>query len=60
MLRIGESLDKHVVAEGVETETQRRFLVENGCPVLQGFLFAPAMPAEAFEQWLHDWQNRAP
>ncbi len=60
VLRIGESLDKHVVAEGVETETQRRFLVENGCPVLQGFLFAQAMPAEAFEQWLHDWQNRAP
>ncbi len=56
VLRIGESLDKHVVAEGVETETQRRFLVENGCPVLQGFLFAPAMPADLFEQWLQDQQ----
>ncbi len=52
VLRIGESLGKHVVAEGVETEAQRRFLVEHGSPVLQGYLFSPALPADAFEQWL--------
>ncbi|MGX9720175.1 sensor domain-containing protein [Stenotrophomonas acidaminiphila] len=52
VLRIGESLGKHVVAEGVETEAQRRFLTDNGSPVLQGYLFAPALSAEAFERWL--------
>jgi EAL domain-containing protein (putative c-di-GMP-specific phosphodiesterase class I) len=35
------------VAEGVETEAQRRFLVDNGCPTGQGFhLAAPAGTAE--------------
>jgi EAL domain-containing protein (putative c-di-GMP-specific phosphodiesterase class I) len=29
------------VAEGVETEAQRRFLVDNGCPTGQGFHLAP-------------------
>ncbi|MEA2445741.1 MAG: hypothetical protein QOJ12_3033, partial [Thermoleophilales bacterium] len=29
------------VAEGVETEAQRRFLVDNGCPSGQGFHLAP-------------------
>jgi len=52
VLRIGESLGKHVVAEGVETEAQRRFLIDNGSPVLQGYLFSPALSADDFEQWL--------
>jgi EAL domain-containing protein (putative c-di-GMP-specific phosphodiesterase class I) len=54
VLRIGESLALQVVAEGVETEAQRRFLAERGCPVLQGYLFARPMPAEALEAWLAD------
>ena len=33
------------LAEGIETEEQRRFLVEHGCRVGQGFLFGrPAAP----------------
>ncbi|MGB3392254.1 MAG: EAL domain-containing protein [Stenotrophomonas sp.] len=59
VLRIGESLGKHVVAEGVETEEQRRFLIDNGSPVLQGFLFSPALPADAFERWL-EGRNEEP
>jgi EAL domain-containing protein (putative c-di-GMP-specific phosphodiesterase class I) len=35
-----------VVAEGVENEQQRDFLVRCGCDLLQGFLFHAAMPAE--------------
>jgi len=52
VLRIGESLALKVVAEGVETEAQRRFLAERGCPVLQGYWFARPMPAEALVTWL--------
>ena len=52
VLRIGESLRKHVVAEGVETDRQRRLLAGLGCEVLQGFLFSPPLPADELEAWL--------
>ncbi|WP_422059842.1 bifunctional diguanylate cyclase/phosphodiesterase [Sphingopyxis sp.] len=42
---LGRSLDLPVVAEGVETEEQRRMVLEEGCPQAQGFLFGG--PAEA-------------
>lgn len=35
-----------VIAEGIETETQLRALRALGCVTGQGFLFAPAVPAE--------------
>ncbi len=52
VLRIGETLGMHTVAEGVETDAQRSLLAELGCGVLQGFLFSRALPASALEQWL--------
>lgn len=42
---LGRSLDLPVVAEGVETEEQRRMVLEEGCPQAQGFYFGG--PAEA-------------
>jgi EAL domain-containing protein (putative c-di-GMP-specific phosphodiesterase class I) len=41
-----------VVAEGVETDTQRQFLLEHGCPVLQGYLLGRPMPADQLETWV--------
>jgi len=52
VIRIGESLSLPVVAEGVENEEQRRFLIEQGCAAGQGFLFSPPLPAEELEEWL--------
>lgn len=52
IVRIGESLDLKVVAEGVETEAQRHFLAELGCDAVQGFLYSPALPAIELEHWL--------
>ncbi|MBM0206837.1 EAL domain-containing protein, partial [Micromonospora sp. STR1s_5] len=40
VIGLGRSLDLHVTAEGVETEGQARWLVENGCGQAQGYLFA--------------------
>ncbi len=52
VIRIGESLSLPVVAEGVENEEQRRFLIEQGCAAGQGFLFSPPLPAGDLEEWL--------
>ncbi|MCW0210461.1 MAG: EAL domain-containing protein [Achromobacter sp.] len=52
VIRIGESLSLPVVAEGVENEEQRRFLIEQGCAAGQGFLFSPPLPADDLEEWL--------
>ncbi|NKK67058.1 EAL domain-containing protein [Rhizobium leguminosarum bv. viciae] len=38
IIGLGHSLGMPVVTEGVETETQRRIVVEEGCAQVQGFL----------------------
>jgi diguanylate cyclase (GGDEF)-like protein/PAS domain S-box-containing protein len=47
---IARSLELTVVAEGIETEAQRAFLVHLGVSQGQGFLFAPGLPPEQFAQ----------
>src|SRR5215211_408572 len=41
IIGFASALGVTAVAEGVETEAQRRFLVDNGCPTGQGFHLAP-------------------
>jgi EAL domain-containing protein (putative c-di-GMP-specific phosphodiesterase class I) len=41
-----------LVAEGVETEAQRKWLTDLGCRYAQGYLFAPPKPAAALEPLL--------
>ncbi|MCG6117282.1 MAG: EAL domain-containing protein [Aquimonas sp.] len=52
VIGIGRSLGQNVVAEGVETAEQHRFLLEAGCPAAQGYYYARPMPAAEFEAWL--------
>lgn len=40
VIAIGKSLDKNVIAEGVENEYQRTYLKEQGCELYQGYLFS--------------------
>jgi diguanylate cyclase (GGDEF)-like protein/PAS domain S-box-containing protein len=46
VILLGHSMGLSVVAEGVETEAQRRFLFDAGCDAMQGFLLARPMPAD--------------
>ncbi|MBY0265527.1 MAG: EAL domain-containing protein [Burkholderiales bacterium] len=42
---LGESLGIRVIAEGVETEAQRKALIELGCNYFQGYLIGRPQPA---------------
>lgn len=44
IIAMSQKLGLSVVAEGVETEEQKEFLVKQGCEVLQGFLLARPKP----------------
>ena len=48
ILGLGHTLGLDVIAEGVETASQRDFLAQNGCQSYQGYLFSRPVPAEKF------------
>lgn len=52
IVSLAQSLGLSVIAEGVETEGQRRFLLEHGCPTCQGYLFSRPVPLKEFEAFV--------
>jgi len=52
ILQMAGALGMKVIAEGVETEGQRRFLFDSGCHQFQGYLYAPALDSLSFEKRL--------
>ncbi|PLC53101.1 hypothetical protein CR155_14980 [Pollutimonas nitritireducens] len=53
ILALGHTLNLLVVAEGVETIAQQRFLTALGCDSLQGYLFGRPLPSDQFQYILH-------
>ena len=47
ILALGRTFGLTVIAEGVETEGQREFLVRHGCDAFQGYLFGEPAEVEA-------------
>jgi diguanylate cyclase (GGDEF)-like protein len=52
IIALAHSLRMKVVAEGVETDSQRDTLLRQGCDALQGYLFSKPVPAEIIETQL--------
>ena len=48
IIAMARNLNVEVIAEGVETESQKQFLIERGCSRFQGYLFGKPVPAEQF------------
>ncbi|MFW8590268.1 EAL domain-containing protein [Glaciecola sp. 2405UD65-10] len=50
IIEMAKQLDLQICAEGVETQAQASFLLENECQLLQGYLFSKPLPIEALEK----------
>jgi len=58
IIAMGDSLNMHLIAEGVETMEQLEFLRSNGCSRMQGFLFSRPLPAGRAEDLLSHGQDQ--
>jgi diguanylate cyclase (GGDEF)-like protein/PAS domain S-box-containing protein len=52
IIGMAHNLGMEIIAEGVETEEQRTFLVLNSCPLYQGYLFSKPVSLMEFERSL--------
>lgn len=52
IISLGKSLNLNVIAEGVETAAQLKYLKDHHCEEAQGFYFSEALPAPAFARLL--------
>ena len=50
VIEMAKKINMTVVAEGVETESQLKFLKDAGCDLLQGFYYSKPIQVDEFEQ----------
>ena len=50
IIDLAKNLHLEVLAEGVENEEQKEFLVQNGCYIIQGFYYSKPLPAKEIEK----------
>ncbi len=53
-----KSLSLDVIAEGVETQEQKEFLLANGCSLIQGYLYSKPIPAQEMQKFLEKYNKR--
>lgn len=51
ILNIAKNLGLSVVAEGVETQMQEKFLIDEKCDILQGYYFSKPLSKDKFEEF---------
>ncbi|WP_051235233.1 GGDEF domain-containing response regulator [Marinimicrobium agarilyticum] len=57
MIHLAHNLDKTVIAESVETQAQRDWLVEAGCDQMQGYHFCGPQPVEKVCLTVKQWHG---
>ncbi|MDE1464155.1 EAL domain-containing protein [Spartinivicinus poritis] len=58
IIAMAHSLNMSVVAEGVETQEQRDFLVANKCDLIQGYFYCKPQPVDKFEEFVHNFSQQ--
>lgn len=53
IIRMGQQIGLHITAEGVESETQVKFLQTMNCNDIQGFYFSRPVPQKEYEQMIN-------
>jgi EAL domain-containing protein (putative c-di-GMP-specific phosphodiesterase class I) len=57
IVALGHQFNLATIAEGIETEEQRKLLQEMGCQEGQGYLFSRPLPMDQLESWMADQQG---
>ncbi len=57
IIALAQSLHLNTIAEGVETQAQKDFMVENGCVNIQGYFYAKPMSCEQLEVFMKNRYN---
>ena len=57
ILNIAKNLNLTIVAEGIEEVSQKDFLIEEQCDILQGYYFSRPIHKDAFEEYLEELKN---
>ena len=60
IVNLGQSLELHIVAEGIETAEQLAYLKRVGCQTGQGYYFSHPLPVETLFQRLRDQYRQLP
>ena len=55
IIKLGQALGLELVAEGVETQQQAALLLEQGCRIMQGYLYCRPIPFTQICTFLSSW-----
>ena len=59
IISMAKALDMEVLAEGVESESQKDFLISANCDMIQGYYYAKPMKLESFDRELRNMRMKA-
>jgi EAL domain-containing protein (putative c-di-GMP-specific phosphodiesterase class I) len=59
IINLARSLHLNVIAEGVEKQYQKEYLISKNCMQMQGFLFSKPLSSSEFERFLMEGSQKS-